>query len=111
MKYWYESDIEYLEYSEGKRILPYKHPASIVKAENFYMEIEIVPNTTEDARTFINPDTFEEDYLRLVLIERRVYRKNQDVYEEQFYVPLEYLGYEEEPVSNKKFDESFKNLT
>jgi len=112
MKYWKDSEIQYITCGEGERMTPYKHPASKVtkilpSGETILVEIEIIPNTSE-IREYINYNTFEAEHDLCVKVERRRIREGVLHYEEQFWIPLSHLGYKKEPYNSKTFDEAMK---
>lgn len=112
MKYWKDSEIQKIDCEEGQGALPYNHPASKVTkmlstGEVTIMEIEIIPNTAE-IRNHIDWNTFETEHTLCVKMERRQWRADGRYYEEWQWVPLQLLGYKEEPCSSKSFDEAMK---
>jgi hypothetical protein len=108
MKYWDDTEIERFDYEEGCRVLPYKHPASIVVSDDRWIETEIVPNTSE-IRDVVSPYTFEVESCMCVQVERRIKRNNDNMFCEIFWVPLETMGYDKEPNNNgAAFDEAMK---
>lgn len=96
MKYWKDSDIQHIKYEEGGRILPYKYPASITTSNTRRIEMEIIPGTSE-VREHISPHTFEMEKGMCVKMERRTWRNNNPMFTEVFWVPIDVLGYDEEP--------------
>ncbi len=108
MKYWKEAEAEHILYNEGSRVAPYRHPASIVKHDGLTIgEYEIIPNTSE-IKKMIDPVTFENYFALCVKMEYRKWREDGREFTIQSWVPLESLGYKEEPYNSKAFDEAMK---
>jgi len=108
MKYWDDTEIERLDYEEGCRILPYKHPASIVVSDTTWIENEIVPNTAQ-VREYLSPHTFELTTDVCVQVEGRRWRKGYGMQCDVIWVPLKILGYDKEPNNDAAaFDEAMK---
>lgn len=99
MKYWNDNEIQYIEYEEGGRVLPFKHPASIAESSSTFIEVEIIPGT-EKMREYMDTD-FELKEGLCVDVERRMRRNGKPgLFIEQFHVPLQNLGYDEEPTND-----------
>ncbi len=97
MKNWCDSEIEHIDYAEGGRALPYQYPSAIIKDDNTYMEVEIVPGTAGEREYFCSA-IFETKVGLCIELERRIWRGNSGMFSEFFFVALETLGYDEEPV-------------
>ncbi len=99
MKYWNDNEIQYIEYEEGGRTLPFKNPASITESNFTRIETEIIPGT-EKVRKYVCVQTFDMKEGLCVEMERRIRRgANNGFFIEQFYAPLSELGYNKEPTS------------
>ncbi len=114
MKYWNDSEAEHIQYKEGTRIMPYKHPASVVSGYTHYgkpvqLELELVPNTAE-VRDVVSYTTFETEYRLCVKVERRRWQENGELISDFTWIPLDELGYDKEPISSRRFDEAMKIL-
>ncbi len=99
MKYWCDSEIEHIVYTEGARSLPYEYPAAIIMDDNNYIEVEIVPGTCGN-REYICSNTFETMNGVCIEMERRIWRGNGGMFVEFMFVPLEVLGYDDEPIGS-----------
>lgn len=107
MKYWENSETEYLEYEEAGRILPYKHPAAIAASDDIRTEVEIIPNTME-FRDYVDPMTFTTSLRKCVKVERRLFRFGKDMLEEIVWIPLDMMGYDEPPNNYAVFDRAME---
>lgn len=105
MKYWKGNDIEHLVYEEGRRTMPYKHPAAIAISSDSSIrtEVEIIPNTME-VRETLDPVTFNTGKHKCVQVERRLFRTGMDTYNDISWVALELMGYSDEPINYDAFD-------
>jgi len=107
MKYWRDSEAEYLEYEEAGRILPYKHPAAIAASEDIRTEVEIIPNTME-FRDYLDPTTFVTSLRKCVKVERRLFRFGKDMLEQIAWIPLDIMGYKVPPNKFAAFERAME---
>lgn len=109
MKYWKDTEVEYLQYSECGRISPFGHPAAISIGDGIRTEVEIIPNTSE-MRDYLSPDTFEKTMTLCVQVEARRWRDGYEMQKIVQWVTLEGLGYDKEPDNYLAFDEAMEIL-
>jgi len=110
MEFWSEDEAEYINYSAGGRVFPYKFPCSVVYAiesggQKTVMEVEIVPNTTMSTE-YVDSISLEKRTGLCVVIQSKHYDDDGETHIQRNVVSLKSLGYTSEPSRNKQ---RFKN--